>query len=335
MCKRIIHLAVLSSLLLIAAQAAYAAPELVGAPKCKACHRAKTGDQWQIWAESAHARAFETLASVESARIAADMGLGDPRKEIACLRCHATLASLGEGVVVNENAGYSDDEGVGCEACHGPGSDYKARKIMLDPVAARAAGLVMDASVDGCTNCHNADSPTFAGFDFEARWAEIAHPVPGGAQAVADPSATPQAEPAVETLQEILFESSVGDVIFPHDLHVSDAGMECGECHHEIHAAVLDTPHPDYLTSSWIHCETCHAPGAQDNQRIYQCAECHHSELENIADETLSAKVVVHKSCWKCHETGIGAAASNGCGSCHVKAGDQARAMAEQGDTDG
>jgi hypothetical protein len=96
-----------------------------------------------------------------------DKGLGAPQQEPACLKCHATKASLGEGVVIDEKANYADNEGVGCEACHGPGSDYKSKNVMLDPEAARAAGLIMNM---GCRKCHNEESPTFKGFDYEARW---------------------------------------------------------------------------------------------------------------------------------------------------------------------
>ena len=171
-----VFLLALGGLILCVTQPASAEPEIVGAPKCKVCHRAKTGDQWNIWTESAHARAFETLASAESKKIAADMGLGDPQQETACLKCHATRASLGEDVAINEKANYNDSEGVGCEACHGPGSEYKSRKVMLDPVASKAAGLIMNS---GCRECHNEESPTFKGFDFEAQWLLIAHMVPG------------------------------------------------------------------------------------------------------------------------------------------------------------
>ena len=154
-----------------------ASPEINGAPKCKSCHKAKTGDQWKIWTESAHARAFETLASEQARKIASDEGLGDPQTEQACLKCHSTLASLGVGLVINAKANYADSEGIGCEACHGPGSDYKPRKIMVDHDASIAAGLVMNGTADGCTNCHNEQSPTFKGFDFEESWAKITHPV--------------------------------------------------------------------------------------------------------------------------------------------------------------
>jgi len=306
-------LVVLTGLMFLMTQQAVAAPELIGAPKCKACHRAKTGDQWQIWTESAHARAFDTLASEKSKKIAADKGLGDPQQEPACLKCHATRASLGGVVIINEKANYTDAEGVGCEACHGPGSDYKSRKVMLDPEAARAAGLIMNI---GCRKCHNEESPTFKGFDFEARWLDIAHPVPGKTAAEGEESPTLA---DAGSLQEILIVSSVGDVIFPHDFHVTGVKMECVECHHQIHAVELDTPHPDYLESSWIRCQSCHNPKSASDQVYYQCGECHHTNLSNIADETLSSKVVVHKSCWKCHDTRTGVEASQGCVDCHVK----------------
>lgn len=318
MFKRLTCMAVLGSLLLVTPLPADATPEIVGAPKCKICHRAKTGDQWTIWTESAHAGAFQTLASDQSASIAAEMGLGDPREETACLRCHATRAALGGGVAINDKASYSDEEGVGCEACHGPGSDYKPRKVMLDPVASKAAGLLVSAAKGGCTDCHNEESPTFAGFDFAAYWAKISHPVPGEEVVKMPPSA---ALAEAETLQEILIESSVGDVIFPHDYHITDVDMECVECHHQIHAVELETPHPGYLTSSWINCQACHNPESATDTKYYTCSECHHPNPNNIADETLSSKVVVHQSCWECHATKTGVEASQGCVECHVKRG--------------
>jgi hypothetical protein len=308
-----VFLVLLAGLMFCMTQLAAASPEIIGAPKCKTCHKAKTGDQWKIWAESGHARAFETLASAESQKIAADRGLGDPQQETACLKCHATRVSLGEGAVIHEKANYTDNEGVGCEACHGPGSDYKSRKVMIDPEAAREAGLIMNT---GCRKCHNEESPTFKGFDFEASWLDIAHAVPVETAGESDDS---PALGEAGSLQEILIESSVGYVIFPHDFHVTGVEMECVECHHQIHAVELDTPHPDYLASSWINCQACHNPDSASDQVYYQCGECHHTDQDNIADETLSSKVVVHKSCWKCHDTRTGVEASQGCVDCHVK----------------
>ena len=112
MLKLHVSLVLFVGLLFGMAQEAAADHEIVGAPKCKACHKAKTGDQWKIWTESVHARAFETLASEESKQIAADKGLGDPQQEDACLKCHATKASLDAGMVVSEKGNYADSEGV-------------------------------------------------------------------------------------------------------------------------------------------------------------------------------------------------------------------------------
>ena len=307
--------------LLCDSQDVFANPEIIGAPKCKTCHKAKTGDQWKIWTESAHARAFETLASEQSRKIASEKGLGVPQQEEACLKCHATKASLGTETVVNEKGKYADSEGVGCESCHGPGSDYKSKKVMVDPEAARLAGLVMIETADGCTQCHNEESPTFKGFDFDKRWAEIAHPVPSEEVVQADTPAAVPAKPdeVLDMPGEITYTSSVGDVLFPHNLHVTELEVECVECHHQIHAMELDTPHPDYMTSSWVSCKICHNTDSVKREEYYKCSYCHLTNSDDIADETLSSKVVTHKSCWNCHETGTGVEASQGCVECHVK----------------
>lgn len=114
---------------------------------------------------------------------------------------------------------------------------------------------------------------------------------------------------------DIIFESSLGKVVFPHKVHQR---MGCQKCHHQIHAKDLVTPHDEYLTYSWVNCRDCHDE-SQNHSTYYGCAKCHHSNLENIADETLNAKVVVHKSCWKCHLSGTGVEASRRCGYCHQK----------------
>ena len=177
MLKFYVSLLLFGGLVFGMAQQANAAPEIIGAPKCKGCHKAKTGDQWKIWTESAHARAFETLASAASGKIAADRGISDPQQEEECLKCHTTRVFLGLDVPVSEKGKYADNEGVGCESCHGPGSDYKPGKIMRDPGAAKAAGLVMERTAEACSRCHNETSPTFkrsisnnAGLKLLIRW---------------------------------------------------------------------------------------------------------------------------------------------------------------------
>lgn len=122
---------------------------------------------------------------------------------------------------------------------------------------------------------------------------------------------------AAEMPSVIKIPSSVGEVTFQHQTHIKDRGIKCVECHHQINAKKLDTPHPDYLTSSWINCKTCHNKSGQIEQKVYTCSGCHRTNPINIADETLSAKVVIHKQCWKCHEAGTGKEASKSCDFCH------------------
>lgn len=122
---------------------------------------------------------------------------------------------------------------------------------------------------------------------------------------------------AIEMPSEITIPSSVGEVIFHHQMHTKDLSIACVECHHQINAKELNTPHPDYLKSSWINCRVCHDESGKTKQKVYACSECHPTNPVNIADETLSAKVVIHKQCWKCHPVSNGKEASQLCAKCH------------------
>ena len=113
------------------------------------------------------------------------------------------------------------------------------------------------------------------------------------------------------------FPSSVGEVTFTHETHVKDRAIQCIECHHQIDAKKLKTPHPEYFSSSTIKCEICHSEPEKAKRKAYTCSGCHRTNPANIADETLSAKVVVHKQCWKCHQVGAGKDASAACELCH------------------
>ena len=77
---------------------------------------------------------------------------------------------------------FKVEEGVQCESCHGAGEKYKKKSIMKDHAKSVAAGLTEfkdKAPIEKlCVTCHNKKSPTFKDFDFEKRWAEIAHNIP-------------------------------------------------------------------------------------------------------------------------------------------------------------
>ncbi len=122
---------------------------------------------------------------------------------------------------------------------------------------------------------------------------------------------------AGEAPSQIKIPSSVGEVVFNHQKHIADLGIKCVECHHQINAKKLSTPHPEYLKSSWINCQICHDGSKKAGQAAYACSACHRSNPTNIADETLSSKVVIHKQCWKCHAVSTGKEASASCELCH------------------
>jgi hypothetical protein len=113
--------------------------------------------------------------------------------------------------------------------------------------------------------------------------------------------------------------SALGDVAFPHLFHFEDLEIECQTCHHETNASTLRMPHEDYFDDFWIDCTICHRSEGSVLSQPQACANCHHDSPTDIADETLSAKVVIHKNCWECHEFEKGENASRGCSKCHKK----------------
>ena len=154
----------------------YAQNKYEGVKVCGICHKtAKAGEQLKHWEGSKHAQAFKTLQTEEAKKYSPDM---DATKNPKCLKCHTT--GYGEDAKMF-GAKFNIEDGVQCEACHGPGSGYKSMKIMKDKAAAIKAGLAShDKKSDYCVGCHNSESPTFKGFDFDKMFAKIAHPIPKG-----------------------------------------------------------------------------------------------------------------------------------------------------------
>ncbi len=106
------------------AGAVAAEPTFTGAEKCRPCHL----PEFNSWSEAAHAGA------TADARGSADF-------QPSCLGCHAT-------------GGREDLEGVQCESCHGPGSEYWPIPVMMDVDKAVAAGLHIP-SQETCNRCHD------------------------------------------------------------------------------------------------------------------------------------------------------------------------------------
>ncbi len=147
----------------------------IGADKCKMCHNSPAkGAQYTKWKESPHSKAYATLGTEEAKKVAAAKGIADPQKADECLRCHVTGHGAPAAMLTDK---YKVEDGVSCESCHGPGGDYWKMTVMKDRQQSIAAGLVIPNEAT-CKQCHNADSPSFKGFDFAAASAKIAHPNP-------------------------------------------------------------------------------------------------------------------------------------------------------------
>ena len=74
---------------------------------------------------------------------------------------------------------FKMEDGVQCETCHGPGSDYKTLKIMKSREESVANGLIVHENHEEfCKTCHNPESPTFVEKDINEMWNQIKHPVP-------------------------------------------------------------------------------------------------------------------------------------------------------------
>jgi YVTN family beta-propeller protein len=140
-------------------------PKFAGTAECGKCHRGPhLGNQWSIWKLSAHSGAWAALGTTKAKEIASKKGIADPQRSAECLKCHSPAAGQ------PHLAGFTVDEGVGCEACHGAGSDYMSDAVMRDPRSAKAAGLAAPGR-QTCAHCHQSKD-----FNVDAAMKKIAHP---------------------------------------------------------------------------------------------------------------------------------------------------------------
>ena len=154
------------------------APRYVGSRVCMDCHTgAEQGQQNVLWMQSRHAHAYWRLGSDWSLFLARlrphYQDLENPIADDRCLLCHVTGTQDPDALF---ETSYRLQEGIGCEACHGPGSEYATADVMANREAFLAnGGRIPDAET--CRTCHrNSDN-----FDWAEYWPKIAHPKPGTA----------------------------------------------------------------------------------------------------------------------------------------------------------
>jgi len=110
--------------------------EYTGSKSCKSCHEY----EYEKWSTKSHAHAYETLKRAGSEV--------DPE----CVGCHVVGLKYEGGFVSEQET--SDLKDVGCEVCHGPGSEHISS---LGDVKTRAPRK-------DCIDCHTSDnSVNYAG----------------------------------------------------------------------------------------------------------------------------------------------------------------------------
>ncbi len=141
----------------------------VGVNACKPCHMGEAkGRIWETWQATAHASAYDDLDH-------------DHRENPSCLGCHTT----GYGDSIAPGRDWSDLLAVQCEACHGPGSEYKSLSVMKVPERAQELGLIRP-NEGTCLPCHTSTLPRDCWgasnehpvFDYVQALSAIAHNMP-------------------------------------------------------------------------------------------------------------------------------------------------------------
>lgn len=305
-------------------------PVYVGVEACTECHAGMAaGHQFSRWRAGPHADAYAVLWNEESKEIAKLSGIPEEPQEAAmCLGCHATAAHVEDW---EKEVGFHVEDGVQCEKCHGPGSEYMAMDVMMDPEKAMANGLMMPDASD-CMKCHNVKGSHVAvlnkpAIDIKAAMMRIAHPVPEQVPAAATRPAQANAEPGERSQYKFT------------------GVMACASCHrgpmmgyqfsrwrlskHARAYAILGTPAGYEMAAAEgvkgdpqksAKCLSCHTTGSMYNRESFladfnphegvQCESCHgpgsaYSPEAVMRDKRLARESglleVTQETCMRCH----------------------------------
>ncbi len=148
-----------------------AEPRYVGVKKCKQCHNKKSkGQIYHNWKRSRHAQAFWSLQEQSAKHKAETMGVADaPWQAPKCLLCHGVDPRMPTSRFSKR---FQPENGVQCETCHGAGSLYAKKRVMIRIASESKKGLSTTAVKTGLrfveksacgSRCHTAE------FSFEGQ----------------------------------------------------------------------------------------------------------------------------------------------------------------------
>ncbi len=132
-------------------QIAYPEAKYVGSDKCKKCHEYA----YEVWQKSKHANAFQSLVTATRPSLRKFDG--------ECVVCHVTGFEYETGYRNEKDTPILKN--VGCESCHGPGSEHALKKnknpkllALMNPYKNAQANKRLPGLHESCTHCHDTDN---------------------------------------------------------------------------------------------------------------------------------------------------------------------------------
>lgn len=308
-------------------------PVYIGRAACAACHRGRgMGDQHSKWLLTKHSRAHAALAKRESVEIARLSGIPqEPQASAVCLGCHATGSETEDW---ERDQAFRIADGVQCEMCHGPGSEYADAKVMRNAKAAEAAGLVMPTKKD-CMGCHYAKGSHVAvlrqpTIDIDKAWNKISHLTPAVAKLpgkVAPPKAKDQTKRSKyigvsacaachqgrargyqsskwrnsghASAYAVLTTSKATDIARKMGVkEPAAAAPACLKCHATGYLDPAGGAGDSYAVSNGVGCEACHGPGSEYSPEAVM--------KDRAAAVAVGVRIPSRQTCLKCHEKAHG-----------------------------
>jgi hypothetical protein len=168
----------------ITSESALVVTKYVGVMECKGCHSVnQRGNQYGIWAKSKHSKATLTLRSEKALRYSKQQKVIDPIRNESCLKCHTTSFGESRDRITNH---FNIEDGIQCEECHNPGSEYSKYEIMVS----REKFISMGGEISNKLKCYKCHSPSLANknfnkcpfqrenFNYQIFLNKIEHPIP-------------------------------------------------------------------------------------------------------------------------------------------------------------
>ncbi len=301
----------------------------VGTQVCVSCHQGKgMGQPLCLWLTSKHARAYAVLAKPEAGKIALLSGIPqEPQESVLCLGCHATGAHAEDWE--KDDTFYMED-GVQCEKCHGPGSEYMDAEIMAVRQEAMTHGLIMPTRRD-CMNCHKVKGSHVAvhklpALDIEKGLRQIRHPLPKRWE-YSDPIPRPVPNDKRENAAKYVGSYACGEChkgpkfgyqyslwrMSPHAKAFGVLGTptgyqiareqgiqnpltspKCLRCHTTSYIDPAGGHTKEFLIYEGVGCEACHGAGSRYAVEAIM--------LDTRAAQTSGLKSVTRETCLACHD---------------------------------